>query len=87
MSSTIKELLSFSTFLVLIVFLVMGIHAEEEQCIDVSGAWMSTEEIDASDCGGTTKTKSYIYRLIQTQVFRQAVHYIYPNVSPFHMGQ
>ncbi len=26
---------------------------------------MSTEEIDASDCGGTTKTKSYIYRLIQ----------------------
>jgi hypothetical protein len=60
-----KRSVSFSTFLVFIVFLVIVVHAEEKKCIDVSGTWQSTEEIDASDCGGLKRTKRHTYELKQ----------------------
>jgi len=43
----------------------MGIQAEEKECIDVSGTWDSTAEIDASNCGGAIRTARYTYELIQ----------------------
>ena len=47
-----QGIVSVATFLVIVVFLAMGVQAEEKDCIDVSGTWDSTEEIDASNCGG-----------------------------------
>ena len=60
-----KRSVSFSIFLVIIVFLITGVQAEEKECIDVSGTWESTEERDASDCGGVKRIKRYTYELIQ----------------------
>jgi CubicO group peptidase (beta-lactamase class C family) len=56
---------SFSIFLVIILFLVTGVHSEEQKCVDVSGTWERTEEIDNSDCGFPNQTTSYTYELIQ----------------------
>ena len=56
---------SFSIFLVIILFLVTGVHSEEQKCVDVSGTWERTEEIDNSDCGFPNQTISYTYELIQ----------------------
>jgi hypothetical protein len=56
---------SFYSFLVIMVFLVIGVHAEENICEDVSGTWASTEEIDNSNCGFPNQTISYTYELIQ----------------------
>ena len=55
----------FSIFLIIILFLVIGIRAEAQKCIDVSGIWSGTEEIDNSDCGFPNRTISYTYELIQ----------------------
>jgi hypothetical protein len=55
----------FSIFLVVMLFGGIGVHAEEKQCVDVSGTWASTEEIGGSDCGMPNQTRSYIYELIQ----------------------
>ena len=60
-----QGIVSVSTFLVIMVFLAMGIQAEEKECIDVSGTWVSTAEIDASNCGGAIRTARYTYELIQ----------------------
>jgi hypothetical protein len=60
-----KRSVSFSMFLVIILFLAIGVHAEEQKCVDVSGTWASTEEIDAPDCGVSNVTKTYTYELIQ----------------------
>jgi CubicO group peptidase (beta-lactamase class C family) len=60
-----KRSVSFSIFLVVFLFGVIGIHAEEMKCIDVSGTWASTEESDRSDCGVPNQTRNYIYELIQ----------------------
>jgi CubicO group peptidase (beta-lactamase class C family) len=60
-----KKSVSFSIFLVMIVLLATGVHAEEKNCEDVSGIWKSTEEIENSDCGVPNQTISYTYELIQ----------------------
>jgi len=60
-----KRGVSFSIYLVMIVFGVTEVHAEEKKCVDVSGTWSSTEEIDRSDCGVPNQTNSYTYELIQ----------------------
>jgi hypothetical protein len=60
-----KRRVSFSIFLVIILLLATGIHAEEQKCIDVSGTWSGTTEIDNSDCGFPNRTISYTYELIQ----------------------
>ena len=60
-----KRSVSFSIYLVMIVFGVIGVRAEEQKCVDVSGTWASTEEIDRSDCGVPNQTNSYTYELIQ----------------------
>ena len=60
-----KTSVSFSIFLVIIVFLVTGVHAEEKDCEDVSGIWKSTVEIDNSDCGVPDQTINYTYELVQ----------------------
>ena len=56
---------SFSILLVLILLLVTGVHAEEQKCINVSGTWSGTSEIDNSDCGFPNRTIRYTYELIQ----------------------
>ena len=56
---------SFFVFLVIILFLVLGVQAEEQKCINVSGTWTGTEEIDNSDCGFPNQTIRYTYELIQ----------------------
>jgi CubicO group peptidase (beta-lactamase class C family) len=56
---------SFSIYLVMIIFGVIEVHAEENICEDVSGTWASTEEIDNSKCGFPDQTISYTYELIQ----------------------
>ena len=60
-----KRSVSFSIFLVIILLLATGIHAEEQKCIDVSGTWSGTTEIDNSECGFPNRTLSYTYELIQ----------------------
>ena len=60
-----QGIVSVFTFFVIVVFLAMGVQAEEKDCIDVSGTWDSTEEIDASNCGGAIRTARYTYELIQ----------------------
>ena len=60
-----QGIVSVSTFFVIVVFLAMEVQAEEKDCIDVSGTWDASEEIDASDCGGAIRTKRYTYELIQ----------------------
>ena len=57
--------ISFSILLVIILFPVIGVRAEEQKCVDVSGTWEGTEEIDNSDCGFPNQTISYTYELIQ----------------------
>ena len=37
----------------------LGLQAEDIKCIDVSGTWVTTEDIDNSDCGAPNKTKQY----------------------------
>ena len=56
---------SFFVFLIIILFLVLGVQAEEQKCINVSGTWTGTEEIDNSDCGFPNQTIRYTYELIQ----------------------
>ncbi|MGD9043469.1 MAG: hypothetical protein PVG06_07145, partial [Desulfobacterales bacterium] len=56
---------SFSIFFIIILFLVTAVQAEEQKCIDVSGTWFGTAEIDNSDCGFPNRTISYTYELIQ----------------------
>ena len=60
-----QGIVSVSTFVVIMVFLAMGVQAEEKECIDVSGKWDATDEIDASNCGGAIRTRRYTYELIQ----------------------
>ena len=60
-----QGIVSVSTFFVIVVFLAMGVQAEEKDCIDVSGIWDATDEIDASNCGGDIRTARYTYELIQ----------------------
>lgn len=60
-----KRSVSFSIYLVMIVFGVIGVHAEENICEDVSGTWASTGEIDNSNCGFPNQTISHTYELIQ----------------------
>jgi hypothetical protein len=60
-----RRSVSFSIFLVIILFFAPGIHAEEQKCIDVSGTWSGTLEIDNSDCGFANQTISYTYEFIQ----------------------
>ena len=57
--------LSFSIFLVIILLFASGIYADEQKCIDVSGTWSGTTEIDNSDCGFPNRTIRYTYELIQ----------------------
>jgi len=49
----------------MIVFGVIGVHAEEQKCLDVSGTWAGTVKIDNSNCGFPDQTISYTYELIQ----------------------
>ena len=37
-----QGIVSVFTFFVIVVFLAMGVQAEEKDCIDVSGTWDST---------------------------------------------
>ena len=60
-----QGIVSFSILLFLSVFIVLEVHAKEEKCIDVSGRWESTQEIDATACGGTKTTRKFTYELIQ----------------------
>jgi CubicO group peptidase (beta-lactamase class C family) len=60
-----KRSVSFSLFLVIILFLAIRVHAEEQKCVDVSGTWSATDEIDNSDCGFPNQTLRYTYELIQ----------------------
>lgn len=59
-----KRTIYFSIFMV-IMFLVIGVHAEEENCIDVSGTWEAKDEVDASEFGGKRETNIFTYDLIQ----------------------
>jgi CubicO group peptidase (beta-lactamase class C family) len=56
---------SFSILFVIILLLTAGVSAKEQKCIDVSGTWEGTSEIDNSDCGFPNQTISYTYELIQ----------------------
>jgi len=56
---------SLSILLFLSVFIVLEVHAKEEKCIDVSGRWESTQEIDSTACGGNKSTRKFTYELIQ----------------------
>ena len=60
-----QGIVTISIFLILVVFLVIRIHAEEQQCIDISGTWAVTAEIDASNCGGTKRIENSTDELIQ----------------------
>jgi hypothetical protein len=60
-----QGIVSVSTFFVIVVFLAIGVQAEEKDCIDVSETWDATDEIDASDCGGAIRTARFTYELIQ----------------------
>ena len=60
-----RRSISVATFFVIVVFLTMGVRAEEKECIDVSGTWTATEEINNSDCGVPNSTEHYTYQLIQ----------------------
>ncbi len=60
-----QGIVSVSTFFVIMVFLAMGVQAEEKDCIDVSGTWDATDEIDASNCGGAIITLRHTYELIK----------------------
>ena len=65
---------SVSTIFVILVFLTMGLHAEERKCIDVSGTWVANDEIDASDCGVPNFTEQFTYQFLQngcTAIFKR----------------
>ena len=61
----IRRSVSFSIFLAIILFFATGIRAKEQKCIDISGTWSGTLEIDNSDCGFPNSNISYTYELIQ----------------------
>ena len=60
-----KTTIIVSTIFLLLVSTTLGLQAEDIKCIDVSGTWVTTEEIDNSDCGAPNKTKQYTYQLVQ----------------------
>lgn len=60
-----KRSVSFSIYFVLIVLCAIGVHAEEQKWVDVSGTWAGTVEIDNSNYGFPDQTISYTYELIQ----------------------
>jgi len=60
-----QGIVSLSTLFYLSIFLVVEVHGKDEKCIDVSGRWESTQEIDATACGGTKITRKFTYELIQ----------------------
>lgn len=64
-----KRSVSFYSFLVIMVFLAIGVRAEVQKCEDVSGTWAGTVEIDNSNCGYPDQTISYTYELIQNGCF------------------
>ncbi len=62
-----QGIVSISFFFSLILFFLVEVQAEEKECIDVSGTWFATEQIDSSKCGVPNSTKQYTYQLIQNE--------------------
>jgi CubicO group peptidase (beta-lactamase class C family) len=60
-----QAFVSISTVFVIMTFLNTEIQAEQKDCIDVSGTWDATDEIDASNCGGAIRTARSTYELVQ----------------------
>ena len=60
-----QEIVSISLFFILLVLLLIRVNAEEQQCIDVSGIFELTKEVEASNCGGTKRIENATFELIQ----------------------